>query len=132
MSDLDFGIDLLADALTDPLGDSLSDFLRLIDLGTQAAPAEQASSLPVHTVELESLTLTAIRVEYGSTVSYQLYGVTDATWVLVGIFGLFTDTLREIRQWRAYVAAGGSLETWTQQHPEGIQPELSGFGWAVV
>jgi hypothetical protein len=86
---------------------------------------EARRSMPVPTTELDGLTATVIRVDYGGKVGYPLYCVSETTWTLTGIFGLFTDALLELRQWRAYLAEGGSLASWVATHPDGIRPNTT-------
>lgn len=112
--------DLSIDFEADPFGDPLAGLFDL-DMGVPAA----ASSLPVHVTELgDTMTACVIRVD-GPNVTHQLYCVDDSTWSLVGVFGLFMDALHEIRQWRRYIAAGGTLAAFTAAHPDGISPERS-------
>lgn len=95
----------------------------LLDLDV---PADvPASSLPVHTVELGSVTVTVIRVDLGGRDSFQVYAVSDESWALVSIWGLFVDALREIRLWRLYLADGHSLAEWVAANPDGCRPDVS-------
>ena len=85
----------------DPFGDPLAG---LLDLDV---PADQPASLPVHTVELDGLTITVIRIDRGGRQNHQLYAIDDTGWYLVAdAQGLFVDALREIRLWRRYLAEG--------------------------
>jgi hypothetical protein len=81
------------------------------------------TSAPLHTVELRELTMTVIRVDNNGRDTYQLYAVDDTGWALTGIFGLFMDALAELRRWRRYIAAGGTLAAFAAAHPEGIRPD---------
>jgi hypothetical protein len=123
----EFGLDepdsltgILADPLAGILGDPLATLLRdLPDL-----PAVPPESIPVHTIEVsDALTMTVIRVTNRGRQSHQLYAVDDQTWALVAIFGLFVDALAEIRRWRRYLAAGGSLREWSAANPDGCRPD---------
>jgi hypothetical protein len=91
----------------------------------QPAPAPALTSAPLYTVELGELTMTVIRVDHNGRDTYQVYAVGDETWSMVALFGLFVDALAEIRTWRRYLFAGGSLQTWMARHPHGITPDAS-------
>ncbi len=103
----------------DPFGDPLAG---LLDLDV---PADQPASLPVHTVELDGLTITVIRIDRGGRQNHQLYAIDDTQWCLVAITGLFVDALREIRLWRRYLAEGHTLAQWAAAHPDGCRPDVS-------
>jgi hypothetical protein len=45
------------------------------------------------------LGLTVIQADYRGRITYQVYAV-DGSWTLVGIFGLYTDSLAELQAWR--------------------------------
>jgi hypothetical protein len=92
----------------------------------QPAHAPTLTSIPVHTTELgDAITACVIRVDHNGRDSYQLYCVDDTAWALTGLFGLFVDALAEIRRWRRYVAAGGTLAAFEAAHPDGIRPDAS-------
>jgi hypothetical protein len=105
--------------------------LDIIDTLISAAAAELGqpaalTSIPVHTTELgDTITACVIRVSGTGRDSYQLYAVDDDQWSLVGLFGLFVDSLQEIRRWRRYIAAGGTLAAFAAAHPHGITPDAS-------
>jgi hypothetical protein len=93
----------------------------------QPAHAPTLTSIPVHTTELgDAITACVIRIDNGTgRDSYQLYCVDDTGWALTGLFGLFVDALAEIRRWRRYVVAGGTLAAFVAAHPDGIRPDAS-------
>ena len=71
--------------------------------------------------------LTVIRVTHNRRTRHQLYAVTDATWVLVAVFGNYPDALSELLAWRRYLGRGGTVAAWQLAHPDGVYPERSGF-----
>jgi hypothetical protein len=91
--------------------------------GQPAAPT--LTSAPVYTVELGPVTATVIEVNHDGRKTFQLYAIDDEQWSLVGLFGLFVDGLAEIRTWRRYLSAGGSLQTWLAEHPDGVRCDVS-------
>jgi hypothetical protein len=90
-----------------------------------AADAGLPTSLPLYAVELGPLTLTVIRVSLHGCDTFQTYAISDESWSLVAICGLYVDAVVEIRRWRRYVADGHTLAHWLATHPDGVRPDQS-------
>jgi hypothetical protein len=84
-------------------------------------------SMPLFTERVGDVALTVIRVTHAGRTRHQVYAVTEGTWVLVGIYGLFMDAMSEVLRWRAYLAGGGTVAAWALAHPDGVYPEARGI-----
>jgi hypothetical protein len=100
-------------------------------LRAQYGPHRHIETLPLFTVIASGgghdVGLTIIRVVIDGRYRHQLYAIDRGTWSLVGIFGLYTDTMRDLLRWRDYIEGGGTIRDWQLTHPDGIYPERSGF-----
>jgi hypothetical protein len=92
-----------------------------------AAPAAHDRHQPVFTTEMGAdLILTIIRVDLiGRRPAYQIYTCASGTWALTGYFGTMADACSELQSWREYVSRGGSLTSWLQHHPDGVENMLA-------
>ncbi len=109
--DLDGSEDDLLDAL---IGEAIDAVI--------AQPTPAATEDVLYTCEVGDLILTVIKVSVDGRVAHQLYAVgVGGQWASVGLFGLFTDALSELATWRAFLGAGGSLERWMADRPEGVR-----------
>ena len=103
-----------------------------VDLGdqlrSQFGPGRRVESLPLFTtLASNEVALTVVRVTVDGRYRHQLYAITEGTWSLVGIYGLYTDAMSELLVWRRYLAQGGTVAAWQLTHQDGIYPERSGF-----
>ena len=97
-------------------------------LRSQFGPGRRVESLPlVTTLASNEVALTVVRVTVDGRYRHQLYAITEGTWSLVGIYGLYTDAMSELLAWRRYLAQGGTVAAWQLTHQDGIYPERSGF-----
>jgi hypothetical protein len=96
-------------------------------LRSQFGPHRRIESMPIHTETINGeAALTVIRVTVSGRTRFQLYAVTEASWALVAIYGLYADALQELLKWRRYIAQGGTVAAWVLEHPE-VTPERTGF-----
>jgi hypothetical protein len=59
---------------------------------------------------------------------HQLYAADRGVWSLVGIHGLYVESLQELLRWRDYIEHGGTLTQWMTDHPGGwVRPDRSSF-----
>jgi len=84
-------------------------------------------SLPLFTTLVGDVALTVIRVTIDGRYRHQCYAITENTWSLVAIYGLYMDAVSELLRWRRYIDKGGTVAEWQLAHPDGIYPERSGF-----
>ena len=97
-------------------------------LVAQFGPGRRVESLPLFTtLASNEVALTVVRVTVDGRYRHQLYAITEGTWSLVGIYGLYTDAMSELLAWRRYLAQGGTVAAWQLTHQDGIYPERSGF-----
>jgi hypothetical protein len=96
-------------------------------LGAQFGPHRRIESQVLFTeIVGGEVALTVVRVTVDGRYRHQCYAVTEGTWVLTGIFGLYTDALSELLRWRRYIASGGTVAAWQLEHPW-VTPETRGF-----
>jgi hypothetical protein len=97
-------------------------------LRAQFGPFERVESMPLFTTLVGGeVALTVIRVTHKARTRHQLYAITEDSWALVAIFGLYTDAMSEVLRWRRYLDGGGTVAGWQLAHQDGIYPERRGF-----
>lgn len=90
-------------------------------------PTGRVESMPLFTERIGCAVITVIRVTHNGRTRHQVYAVTEDTWALVGIFGIYTDAMRDVLRWRRYLNYGGTLADWLLKHQDGVYPERSGL-----
>ena len=98
-------------------------------LRAQFGTGRRIESLPLFTTMVGDVALTVIRVTIDGRYRHQLYAITESTWSLTAIFGLYMDAMSELLRWRRYIDRGGTVAGWQLAHPDGVYPERSGFSW---
>jgi hypothetical protein len=92
-------------------------------LRAQFGLGERVESMPLYTDRVGDVVLTVIRVTHDGRTRHQVYAVTEGSWALVAIFGLYMDAMSEVLRWRHYLAGGGTVAGWVLAHPDGVTPE---------
>jgi hypothetical protein len=96
-------------------------------LRAQFGTGRRIESMPLFTTLVGDVALTVIRVTVDRRYRHQCYAITEGTWSLVAIFGLYMDAMSELLRWRRYIGQGGTVAAWQLAHPDGVYPERSGF-----
>jgi hypothetical protein len=92
-------------------------------LRAQFGLGERVESMPLFTTMVGEVVLTVIRVTHDGRTRHQVYAVTEGTWALVAIFGLYMDAMGEVLRWRRYLDGGGTVAAWVLAHLDGVTPE---------
>ena len=96
-------------------------------LRSQFGPHRRIESMPIHTETINGeAALTVVRVTIDGRYRHQLYAITEGTWSLVAIYGLYVDAMSELLRWKRYVAQGGTVAAWQLSH-HGVYPERRGL-----
>ena len=96
-------------------------------LSAQFGPHRRVESLPLFTtLASNEVALTVVRVTIDGRYRHQVYAVTEGTWSLVAIYGLYVDATSELLRWKRYVAQGGTVAAWQLSH-HGVYPERRGL-----
>ena len=96
-------------------------------LRSQFGSGQRVESLPLFTtLASNEVALTVVRVTIDGRYRHQVYAVTEGTWSLVAIYGLYVDATSELLRWKRYVAQGGTVAAWQLSH-HGVYPERRGL-----